>query len=381
MKKFLAISASAVMALSVFAFSACTDNTDKGAENLTYTEVDLSTEEAKAEFLEELTTNINPEKLFGDTKAEGFSYGLASDVKLSAEVNATAKAVPVSETETKDLSAYVKVELGESLQYKFSEKDVLLSSKTNVKYNTNIADEIYALVALYLEMPEGSVETLKTVFASGDYTLNEYIDGEYLYVEYPESIVGLLPEEIQGFLPEGGKLKIAFSDLAGFGSGDNNDSYYSSTEDAYDEGMETVNMIEYIFNIIETCNVKIAVSKENGYALKVSADKDSIVKLIKQTPAAAYWAQVEQVATFNTCALTAYLAVDENGLFKEVTVKAELNATVNMVADLIMEGIPAINGSVKLSLEASVKSYDGTVNLPSDLDSFKKVEFPEGNEE
>lgn len=372
MKKFLAISASAVLAFSVLAFTACDEKTEKGVEDLTYTEVDLSTEEAKSEFLKEVESKINFETIFGDTQAEGFNFGFAADLKLNAEINATAKAVDLGNG-AKDLTGSAKVELGESVKYKSSGDSGLMASQTTVKYNTNLPEDVYTILG-EVGLPEATIELLKAVLPSGNYTVKEYMDDEYAYIEYPESIADLLPEDYAGVLPEGGKLKMP---LGGY---DSDDKYYTPYYSVapYDEDLpyesQTVLGIGQMLEMLYAYDVKVAVSNENGYAIKLTADEGTIIGIISEaTGDAQIAAMVEQVATFNTCAITLYLAVDNDGVFKEASVKVNLDATVSMAANLIMEGIPEIVGSVKLNLDFGVKKYDGQVNLPADLDNYVDV--------
>lgn len=374
MKKILAISASAVMAFSLLAFTACDKNTDKGLEDLTYTDVDLSSEQKKEEFLEEVSTNIDFSKIFGDTTAEGYTFGLAADLNLGAKVSVTAKGFGENGA---DLTVSADVEVGESLKIKTSAESTLLSSTSTVKYSTSIPNDVYDLLG-EIGAP---VETLKTVLPSGNYTLSEYMDGEYVYIDCPKNIIELLPE---GTLPESGKIKLP---LGGYEDDYEQDfvvSGYAVVDDDYDyEEDYEVDVVGNMLALLESCNVKISVSKENGYALKLTADKDAVINVIVATTPLTKEA-LGEIATFNTCALSLYFGVDENGVFKGATVKADVDVKITLAEgtfDDMVEGLPAFEGTVKLNLDLDVKKYDGEVSLPSDLNSYVELSFSDDDEE
>lgn len=370
MKKFLAIAASAVLAFGAVALAACEDKqSDGSAENATYKQVDLSTAEKKSAFVDEVSSKMNVEKLFGDVNADDFSVGLALDMNFNSEVSVSAKDFPVSPVAKKDLAASAKLNFDESLKVKVSEKDCLASSKTNLSFSAKLPDELMDMMGT----PDGSPEwmTIVTSILSGvDYSIDSYLDNEYVYVKCPKSILEKLPEEAQGVLPESGKIKIPYSDLL------------NPTLPAIPEGyaaapsasLETAIIVEQVMDMLINYNVDIAVSTQNGYAVKLTAQKDALLNILGDaTGDAQAVAMIDQLATFNKCAITAYLAVDNNGAFKEVSVKFDLDATIKIAANLIQEGVPEINGSIKLNTGISVKKFDGKITLPSDLDSYVDI--------
>lgn len=367
MKKFLAIAASAVLAFGMVAFVACEDKEAGGsAESATYKQVDLSTAEKKRAFVDEVSSKMDVEKLFGDVSADDFSVGLALDMNFKSEVSVSAKDFPVSPVAKKDLAASAKLNFDESLKIKASEKDRLASSKANVSFSAKLPDELMDMMGT----PDGAPEwmTLVTSLLSGfDYSLNSYLDNEYVYVQYPQNILEMLPEEAQGVLPESGKVKIPYADLL-------NPSYPAIPEGyatASSASTETALIVEQVMEMLINYNVDIAVSTENGYAVRLTAQKDALLNILGDvTGDTQTVAMIDQFATFNTCAITAYLAVDNDGAFKEVSVKVDLDATIKIAANLIQQGIPEINGSIKLNTGISVKKYDGKITLPSDLDNY-----------
>lgn len=377
MKKFLAITASAVLAFSAMAFAACGDKKEVSAADLTYTEVDLSTAEKKSTFVNEITSNVNFDKIFGDTTDENYSFGLAADMKYNIDLSAGVKGFPVSETETKDLSASAKLDFDGSAKVKVSADGSLLGeSKTAVKLNATLPEELFAMA----EMPEDVEEMVKALINNFDYSMTEYIDNDYLYAQLPQAFMDMLPEEAEGVFPESGKIKIPLQlggsytpptipddeDLALF-------PYAAPVPDSSLD-IQTSLIIGQIIELLDHYNVKIAVSTENGYALRLTADKDSVMSILGDvTNDPQTVAMINQLATFNTCALTAYLAVDKDGMFKEVSLSVDLDATVKIAANLIEVGTPEINGALKVKVDLSFKAFNGNITLPSDLDSYVDI--------
>ena len=363
MKKFLAIAASAVLAFGALSFTACGNGGEQqSAADLTYTEVDLSTPEKKSAFIEEVTTKMNFDTMFGDTTAENYSLGLAADMNYNIDMSATVKDVPVSEAVSKDLSASAKLDFGGSTKVKVSADGSLLGeSQTAVKLNATLPDEFYSMV----EMPKQAEEMVKALINNFDYSLTEYIGNGYLYAQFPQSFMDLLPAEVAGMLPESGKIKIPLD------MGEVVPPVVKSYSAAPSVDSQTALIVGQVMEMLVSFGVNVATSTQNGFAIRLTADKNAVMSVLGAVtgePQAV--AMIEQLATFNTCALTAYLAVDANGMFKEVGINIDLDASVNIAANLFGEGSPAISGALKVSVGMSVKTFDGDITLPSDLDTY-----------
>lgn len=366
MKKFLAITASAVLAFGALAFTACGSKEDeeKSAANLTYTEVDLSTAEKKSAFVDEVTTKVNFDAMFGDTTDENYSMGLAADMKYNIDLSASLKDFPVSSTETKDLSASAKFDFDGSAKVKASADGSLLGeSQTAVKLNATLPDELYAMA----DMPEEVEEMVKALITNFDYTLTEYIDNEYVYAQLPQAFMDMLPEEAEGMFPESGKIKIPYGDLYNPPIPDVSTTFAMAPS----AESQTAVIVGQVVEMLVAYDVKVATSTENGFAIKLTADKNAVMSVLGAvTGDPQTVAMINQFATFNTCALTSYLAVDNDGMFKEVGLSIDLDATVKIAANLIEVGMPEINGALKVNVDMSVKTFNGDISLPSDLDSY-----------
>lgn len=377
MKKFLAITASAVLAFSTLAFAACGEKKEESVANLTYTEVDLSSAEKKSAFVNEVANNVNFDTMFGDTTAENYFFGLAADMKYNIDLSAGVKDFPVSETETKDLSASAKFDFDGSAKVKVSADGSLLGeSKTAVKLNATLPEELFAMS----EMPEDVEAMVKALIDNFDYSLTEYIDNNYLYAQLPQAFMDMLPEEAESTFPESGKIKIPLQfdgiDNPPIITGDEDLALFPFAAPVPDFSLDiqTSLIIGQVIELLDHYNVKIAVSTENGYALRLTADKDSVMSILGDvTNDPQTVAMINQLATFNTCALTAYLAVDKDGMFKEVSLRVDLDATVKIAANLIEVGSPEINGALKVNVDLSFKSFNGNITLPSDLDSYVDI--------
>lgn len=342
MKKFLAIAASAVMTFGVASFAACGGNGD--VTKMNYKSVDVSTEEKKAEFMEEVTTNIKPDTMFGDTSATDFSYGFAYAMNYGFDVSASVG----------DMSFSAKVDGNVDNDIKISAGDVLVAGTSAIKSN--------------VQLPEGleidaEAKAIIDFISNMDLTAKQYLDGEYMYAELPQSYIDALPSEVAGMFPENGKVKISLGDIAG--------NLSIADYDAETEVNQTAELVAGVMGMLINYDVKIETSTDSGYAIKLTADKDAILNIIgDMTGETSISTMVNTFATFNACELSAYLAVDKDGMFKEVAIILNLDVKVNIPANTLGDDVPAISADAKANIDMSVKTFNGTVTLPTDLTDY-----------
>lgn len=348
MKKFLAIAASAVMALGVVPFAACGGKEDESAANLKYTEVDLSSEQKKSAFIEEVASKINPDTMFGDANDKNLTVGLASDIKYGFDVNANIGGMELS----------AKMDYSGDTKVKVSEESALAESTSTVKLNSEIPAELYAMA----EMPAEVIPMVDALISNFDCTIKEYIDGEYVYAALPQSYLDALPAEAQGMFPESGKIKFP---LEMSGSYDAPIEGYTAKSVAVES--QTAAIVAGVMEMLIEANVKVETSTQNGYAIKVSAGKDAIINLIGEMTDSSTAAMINFYATFNTCDITAYLAVDNNGMFKEVGITLNLDVALNIPQS---EESPAITAAIKANVDMNVKTFNGNITLPTDLNTY-----------
>lgn len=384
MKKFVAIAASAVLAMSVCAFTACGED---DVRNYKYTEVDLSTSAKRAEFVDMLVENVDLNKLFGDINAEDFALGLAMDFDMKLDVNASAKGVDLpSFDKPVDLNAGVEVEISNPGRLKYSAGKLESEASTNLKGGVTVSDEIYTLLTELTDLDEDTVDTIKSLITKFDYTTRQYCDGEYIYAEYPASLLeDILPEEVMDQLSflKGGKIKLPMDaiiddfpiDVSPVLGGSS--ALLSATTVAAAETDPTKAMMKgYVTTVVEYLyeyKVKVETSTTDGYAIRLSANSSTIWNAIEEIiPDDEALAVVGDIVTVNTFDIVACFAVDKEGAFKEVSVSLDIDADVSAdLAELLEEeGAPVLEGSAKLSLSWSFKSYNGKISAPSNPDEY-----------
>lgn len=391
MKKILALSAAAVMSLGVVAFAACDpkdDDSDKGdagsssgLSKLTYTSVDLSKAADREAFIDELVELFDVEKLFGTSGDLGFEV----DYGLTADVAASAKAVPLADGNTKDLSASVKYEMSNNAKLKLNiaEEEIAAYGKSTLKLNATVPNELYDFIPLE-EGDEGYeyVEAAKEMISKGlNYSITEYIDGENVYID-ASSAINSLPDTFKDMLEgvgmDGGKYVIP---LGGYGDYENDVEYNEASalsalvaaeETTEDPMAEAKSMIDMALTLVGSYGVEVGVNKADGYAVKVSANAAVLWAALDEYVDEDIITTVKEYVTLNSLALNLYLAVDKDGGFKEVSMDVSVDAKVTVdLGELVMDGLPTINGTAKLGVSASIKSYTGTItSKPSDADKY-----------
>ena len=393
MKKFIAIVASAVLAVSAFSLVACDNTSDEdniklpSAPSGNYEEVDTSDPAKKEEFLDELGQKFDVTKMFGDIASENWSFGLASDINAKVEASIVGHNVQTGPDTTTDISMSGNVSVTSSSKVKLSaatDEDALLpfnilaAASGNIKGNINLPDMIYA------SMGE-QASTIKSLITNFDYTAKTYIDNEYLYASIPEKLLGLFPEDAG--VPASGKIKLPLEELFG-GMMDKDPDYdysYSGTgikllDDAIVEnpGMDISSYIDTFFSMLGQYNVSVSVSTDNGYTVKLNAGIDSVYALVADLIGDGATEEtvkelVAQYGNVSSCKIEAYLSVDDNGLFNGLGLGLYVAATANVKAGSIGEYAPALTGSAKVQLGVSFARYDGAITLPSDLSSYVDV--------
>ena len=374
MKKLIAIAASAVLAMGAFAFTACSPATPEdptgaippaGFDN--YEEVDVSSEEKKQEFVEELSTRINPELLFGDMTKSDWSFGLAEDAAVKAEVSIDMDELKISgNVELKEaLKAKLSVPASET-EESFIPFGIKMSAEIGANGNVNLPELIYSQMG-----EQGPL--VKSLLTNFDYSAKAYLDNEYVYASLSSSILSKLPEEAG--LPESGKFKAPLSLIMGGGDYNEPDydndpgiTYALTNEVTPDD--ETAAMIEQVITILKQYSVSVAVSTDAGYSVKLTAGTDTVLAILGDVADEEVVTTLKQVVTFKTCALTAYLAVDENGVFQQVSLGLNIDLSVKASAGTLGNGSPNIEGSAKLEASLNITKFDGEIKFPTDIDSY-----------
>lgn len=381
MKKFIAVAASAVLAFGAFTFAACNPSDGElskqpdGFKN--YEEVDTSSEEKKQEFAQEISQKIDVNKMFGDVGAENWAFGLSGQFKISSEANVT---LTVSEENmTSQIVIGGNISSEQTMKSRFTANkaenlmpdipgldislpvSVAAEASSSLKGNLEIPDRIYN--EFLPEMP-----FIKDLLTDFDYSISQYIDNDNIYMQLPVAAIEKLPAEMQGVLPENGRVKAPFGALLG-GMGGLIPSTYAELPEIPSGGEDLD-----ILSLLDKYSVKVAVSKDAGYSLKLTAGKDVVAAVLADESLGIPQEVVTMINSgieFNACSLTVYLAVDENGLFKQANLSIDIDLNAD-VSDIPAE-LTAVKGGFKLSVEMSYAKYDGEVTAPAEPETYTDI--------
>lgn len=294
MKKFLALSAGAVLAVSMFAFAGCSDKDSEYAIKGDYKE---ATTEDVNEFNQ---VNIN----LGDTTAENFMFGL--DIKANFEG---------SEKVGTATSANGKV----SVDYLYNQT----------------ADDIKGVGTATAEYSA----TYNNQSLSGNYNVNLANTAEYAYASLT---VGETPL----------KAKVDYWTLVDGIMGGNNDSPAAAESEE-----ENVNLLE----LAKQYKIGVYLDKKDGWKVKLSVTKETVLALIDSyVTDTATATQVKENLTFNKFVLDAYLSLDSNGTFRQLTLDVNIDVAMKTPAT---QTTPSQDAALKLKGGFTAKATTSTVDI------------------
>ena len=386
MKRFLAIAASAVLAVSAFAFTACTPDSD-GEENGgvvtppagTYEEVDTSKSDKMEELIETASAKFDVSKMFGNLEASDWAFGFKVDLTVKAEVSANFTGVKTEDGDLKNFAMSGKTNSTETLKLNLSwnsDPDAFIPVNILGSLDAKQTVELNLPDFIYDQMDKEEAAMLKDLYSDFDYTANAYLDNEYVYAKLPEGLVSKLPEEAG--IPKNGKFKVAYADM--FGSNGDYDYDYSPATAPVEESqsspfeMDISKYVGMVLGMMKEYGVKVSVSTDHGYAIKLNAGVETVYKAVAEATDMTEYAvktMVEGYVTdLKTCSIEAYIAVDENGVFSGLGLSLNVDAATDLEAGALGNYAPAVSGSAKVSIGLNIAKYDGKVTLPTDLDSY-----------
>lgn len=382
MKRFIAVAASAVLALGAFTFAACSPVDGEISEQpdgfKDYADVDMSSEEQKQEFVQEISQKLDVNKMFGNISAEDWAFGLSGKFKISSEANVT---LTVSEENmTSQIGIEGNISSEQSMKARFSANkaenlmpeipglDISLPVSVAAEASSSLKGNFVIPNRLYNEILPADMLFIKDLLTDFDYSISQYIDNDNIYMQLPVAAIEKLPDGMKGVLPENGKVKASLGSLLS-GMGGIVPFAYAELPSSPFDGTDAD-----ILSLLDKYSIKISVSKDAGYSLKISAGSEAVAAVLADESLGIpeeVVAMINSGVQFNACSVTAYLAVDENGLFKQ----ANLSINIDLNADI--SGIPAeltaVKGGFKLSVEMGFAKYDGQVTLPADADTYTDI--------
>lgn len=350
MKKGLAFVLSFVLIFTVVALVAC--DSQPGGNH--FSEVNLKNSETRTEFVNTLAEKADAKKLFGDPSKEGWSLGLQENSKSKLGLNLT---LTPAEGDGK-YTANGNVEVTQSFKAMFKRTSDNLDFKGSLsigaKGNVGLSDNICELIG------EETNALVKKLLANFNYRVDAYVDNDVALVSISDSIYGNLPESVTDALGSN-KIKIALNstNVATFAE------ELSALEDETDSVEAVINSI--IDNFIVPYKISVSVAHFNGYAVKFTATKESILAILGATPSAtASSVEDDTIAKFlsDDTKLELTFRVDRNGRFSSISMKS--NFKLNLYLDIPDMG--KITGSVSLSGTSELKNADVAITKPNEKD-------------
>ena len=363
MKKFLAVVLSLVLVFTLVAFAACNGGSNVGGNN--FKTLDLENEATRKEFVDTLAEKADVNKLIGNPAQEGWTFGLEEKVasKLAFNLDMT----PEDVTDTK-LTAKGNVELTESAKVKLTSNgskaapDIAASFKLGAKGDADLSEGIYDIINSELDESLGAI--IKKLATKFNYSLNGYVDKDGALIELSDGLYGNLPENVQDMLGSK-KIKLPLDALDA--------TSYAATTDGSDTQADAIKT--YIDTVIVEwlVNFKISVSvatNNSGYALKISANTESIVSLLDYVTyvlsdpeeADTYREMVSKSITDAKFELIVRL--DKDGGFSSI--KSETSLKLNL--DVAIPDFLTVKGTMSVSGSVEISKFSGKITKISDAD-------------
>lgn len=361
MRKVLAMLLSFMLLVSLALFAACDPQggTDGGKIDGNYTE---ATEEEVTEAVTELDLN----KLFGDTSAEDWKFGLSLNAKAEASLTMTVEeevyTTTATGTATYAFLAQAGTEAAAGAVLPFDMKGEG-EAKANVEYkiptyaNANApvtesatTESATSEESAAVEVQEGKIEA----------SVKVYNDSEYVYLAPSATIDGEEEETTHEY--------VSISDiLYGLGMGG---ASVMSADAGNGETQTAENPLAQGIAMLKQLGCKFAIDASEGLKIRITADKAAIDNVITMVLAEAQAPAEITAAAFavtEDAAVEIYLSVDENGRFAGLAVN--VNGGFTMPQKITEEPSDMV---IEVSAEISLV-FDDTVNVT--LEGLNKEEY------
>ena len=350
-----------MLLVSLALFAACDPQggTDGGKIDGDYTE---ATEEEVTEAVTELDLN----KLFGDTSAEDWKFGLSLNAKAEASLTMTVEeevyTTTATGTATYAFLAQAGTEAAAGAVLPFDMKGEG-EAKANVEYkiptyaNANAPVTESATTESATSEESAAVEVLEGEIEA---SVKVYNDSEYVYLAPSATIDGEEEETTHEY--------VSISDiLYGLGMGG---ASVMSADAGNGETQTAENPLAQGIAMLKQLGCKFAIDASEGLKIRITADKaaiDSIITMVLAEAQAPAEITAAAFAVTEDAAVEIYLSVDENGRFAGLAVNVSGGFT--MPQEITEEPSDMV---IEVSAEISLV-FDDTVNVT--LEGLNKEEY------
>ena len=361
MRKVLAMLLSFMLLVSLALFAACDPQggTDGGKIDGNYTE---ATEEEVTEAVTELDLN----KLFGDTSAEDWKFGLSLNAEAEASLTMTVEeevyTTTATGTATYAFLAQAGTEAAAGAVLPFDMKGEG-EAKANVEYkiptyaNANAPVTESATTESATSEESAAVEVLEGEIEA---SVKVYNDSEYVYLAPSATMDGEEEQTTHEY--------VSISDiLYGLGLGG---ASVMSADAGNGETQTAENPLAQGIAMLKQLGCKFAIDASEGLKIRITADKaaiDSIITMVLAEAQAPAEITAAAFAVTEDAAVEIYLSVDENGRFAGLAVN--VNGGFTMPQKITEEPSDMV---IEVSAEISLV-FDDTVNVT--LEGLNKEEY------
>ncbi len=338
-KAFMGITA-LVIAFSACAFTACDSEPKDGSIKGNY---HVATED---EIVQTLSA-VDEEKLFGDTTAENYKFGLDVVTDLGMDMNANA-------TAEQTVSMNLNLTSGYKLLISGTEENPSLKGAGNLNFN-------YAMAMSTPGMTANQTADLK---------VDTYQDNamEYTTVSIKSQPIG------EAAIDKTEKLKIDVDAvMAAIAPSIPSVPTTPETPTTPSDGtinQETQEGLAEAVKELAQAGATVSLDTKNGIKLKVSFNEDMIMSSIaEEDPETS--AQIAEALTFNKCGLDIYLSIDKAGVFNAASVVMDIDLSIDpSKIPTTQADVDTTTGSMTFKMKGKVvikTSPDVKVELPANL--------------
>lgn len=326
MKKFIA-TATGTLLLCTFALCACGSGEEPAGQiKGNYVEI------TSAELTEKLS-GLTPEKLFGDTSANDWKFGVDCTSKIEIEADIEAK-------NGENSTPFVNLDIEEQSTLKAmlsSASTALGDMSVKLQNNNKLKGKLGQSEMLGIEED-----------IDFEYSINVHADDEYLYFQIPDMSDLPLPFEVAE-----GKFKMPVERLFLAVANILPNAMARAAEG--DSGATEDFLTDY--------GLKAYADESDGLKIKLSADKQLLYTVLEGLGISK--ATAEGFATFNTFAIDLYFEAAESGKFERAGLVADIDGKLSIKAGDLGDDAPALSGPVKIKVDIAAKRYLGEIILPS----------------
>lgn len=369
MKKFLSLAIALLLAISAFALCACNKDND-GTIPGKYEEVEIDTPQQQEYLAETISDKLlaNAPENTDETETvqqwlKQLGFELKSTLSFSTDVS-----VDVKDVKT-EFSTDVTAEESVRARFTYSESDgvgFLAEGTVGVKGGIKLPQFLWEAT----ELPAEELEKIKAVAENFDWSASICSDGKGLYAHVNDGVKQSLAQ-FGAELPSD-KVMLPF-DVADDPNTDGQDGAIQLPDADVDFGTELKANILYVLQLLKKYNVSVAVSQNDGWALRLKVTEETLQSLLEDENIVPPEVSevINSAVTFSKCVAEWYIGFDKDNKFVKMASNVDIEGSIDVEKSVTVP--VAVSGSFKLSSVEELSLFGGEIALPSDLDKYVDI--------